>query len=128
MIFGDTSFFVGLADKKDQWHDSALRLSPSVGKGTVVSDLVVAEAVTIIGSRAGGRAASTLYEYFRDSCEIEFVDKSRLDESMRLHLMFDGRLSVADCSSVTIMTERKIKRIASFDTDFDRVKGIERLS
>jgi predicted nucleic acid-binding protein len=99
-----------------------------VDKGTVVSDLVVAEAVTIIGSRGGGRAAAKLYDYFRDSCELEFLDKGRLEESMRLHLMFDGRLSVADCTSVAIMTELKIRRIASFDTDFDRVKGIERLS
>jgi predicted nucleic acid-binding protein len=128
VIFGDTSFFVGLVDKKDQWHDAAKRLSPSVDKDTVVSDLVVAEAVTIIGSRGGGRAASKLYDYFRDSCDIEFVTGSRLEQSMRLHLMFDGRLSVADCTSVAIMTELKIRRIASFDSDFDRVKGIERLS
>jgi predicted nucleic acid-binding protein len=128
VIFADSSLFVALADKKDQWHNDAVRLGPSVTKGTVVSDLVVAESVTIIGSRGGGRAAATLYEFFRDSCDIEFVDRRRLEAAMRHHLMFDGRLSVADCASVVIMTERKLRRIVSFDKDFDRVKGIERAS
>lgn len=128
MIFGDSSFFVALADKKDQWHADAVRLGPLVTKGTVVSELVIAETLTILGSRGGGRAATTAYEFFRDSCEVEFVGQGRLDEAMRLHLMYDGHLSVTDCTSIAIMTARKIKRILSFDSDFDRVKGIDRLS
>jgi predicted nucleic acid-binding protein len=128
VIFGDSSFFVGLADTRDQWHRRALRLERSLLKGFVVSDLVVAESVTIIGSRGGGQAASELYEFFRDSCEIEFVDEGLLAQAMALVLRFDGKLSVADGASVAIMGRREIPRIVSFDSDFDRIKGIERIS
>ncbi len=127
MIFGDSSFFVGLADRRDQWHDQAARLGGSLPKGLVVSELVVAESVTIIGSRGGGRSGSALFEFFRDFCKVEFVDQSTLNEAMELHRRFDGKLSVADCASVAIMGRRKITRIVSFDSDFDRVKGIDRI-
>jgi predicted nucleic acid-binding protein len=128
LIFGDSSFFVGISDSRDQWHARAARLRDNLPKQLVVSDLVVAESVTIVGSRAGGRAGRTLYEFFLDSCDIEFLDHRGLDDAMALYVRFDGKLSVADCASVTIMSRRKIRRIVSFDSDFDRVDGIERIS
>jgi predicted nucleic acid-binding protein len=128
LIFGDSSFFVGLADERDQWHQQADRLGRTLPKGMVVSDLIIAESVTIIGARGGGRAGSVLYEFFRDFCDLEFMDSRILDEAMQLHLSFDGKLSVADCASVAIMARRGIRRIVSFDSDFDRVKGIERIA
>ncbi len=128
MIFGDSSFFIGWVDSADQWHARAVQLFESLPADIVVSDLVIAESVTIVGSRKGGRPAHELYEYFQDSCQIEFVDPGLLAEAMMTHLRFDGKLSLADCVSVTLMGRRKINRIASFDTDFDRVKGLERVS
>jgi predicted nucleic acid-binding protein len=128
VIFGDTSFFVGLVDSRDQWHSRAAKLANSLPKEILVSDFVVAESVTIIGSRGGGRAPLALYEYFRDSCEIEFVDPELLASSMQAHLRYDGRLSLADCVSLTLMGRRGLSHIVSFDADFDRVKGLNRIS
>ncbi|MGI0070473.1 MAG: type II toxin-antitoxin system VapC family toxin [Thermoplasmata archaeon] len=128
MIFADSSFFVGLTDSRDQWHARAASLLSSLPPDITVSDLIVAESVSIIGARAGGKAAQHLYRYFRDSCEVEYVDRDVLAASMDVHLKFDGRLSVADCTSIVIMSHRRISRVLSFDSDFDRVKGILRLS
>jgi hypothetical protein len=35
----------------------------------VVTDLIVAESVTIVGERGGGKAGRTLYEYIVDECD-----------------------------------------------------------
>jgi predicted nucleic acid-binding protein len=128
MIFGDSSFFVGLVDARDHWHSRAARLADTLPKEFVISDLVVAESVTIIGARGGGKPALALYEYFRDACDLEFVDSELLDFAMQTHLKFDGKLSLADCVSIVLMSQRGLSRIVSFDSDFDRVKGIERIS
>ncbi len=93
----------------------------------LVSDLVLAETVTIIGDRRGGQAAQTIYEYFTDECEIEFLEVELLRGAMGLHLRYDGSLSVADCVSIALMAQRGIGSIVSFDSDFDRVPGIERI-
>ena len=128
MIFADSSFFVGLVDARDQWHSRAVRVVQTLSKEIIVSDLVVAESITIVGSRAGGKAALTLYQYFRDSCTVDFADSALFDAAMAAHTRYDGKLSLADCVSLTIMARRKVSRIVSFDTDFDRVNGLERIS
>lgn len=124
-MIADSSFFVALADSKDKWHKQAAQLD--VHRELLVTDFTIAESVTIIGERGGGKVAQTLYEYFVDQCDIVFIDKDLLDEAMALHLQFDGTLSVADCGSVAVMSREGIREILSFDSDFDKVRGIERV-
>lgn len=128
MILVDSSFFIALADRKDQWHVQAKKLQASLaGETVIISDLIVAEAVTIIGKRSGGKAGEHLYHFFIDNCDIIFVDEQSLKGGMSVFLRYDGTLSVSDAVSVSIMAKKDIDRILSFDSDFDKVEGISRL-
>lgn len=127
MIFADSNFFIGLLDKKDKWHDQALALSESINEEMMVSDLVISESVTLAGSRSGGKAGQKLYQFFVDNCRIEYVDEDILREGMEVFLRYDGKLSLPDSVSVVLMRRKGISRIASFDSDFDRVNGIGRV-
>ena len=128
MILVDSSFFIALADRKDQWHVKAKKLQASLaGETVIISDLIVAEAVTIIGKRSGGKAGEHLYHFFIDNCDIIFVDEQSLKGGMSVFLRYDGTLSVSDAVSVSIMAKKDIDRILSFDSDFDKVDGISRL-
>jgi hypothetical protein len=61
LIFIDSSFFVALILENDQWHDKALKLIPEIEKSQkMVSGLIISEAVTIVGSRAGGKAGKMI--------------------------------------------------------------------
>jgi len=129
MILVDSSFFIAFSDRLDQWHEKAKALSPLLTKETIViSDLILAEAVSIIGRRSGGKAGERLYHYFLDNCTILFNDEHILKGAMTVFLKYDGILSVSDAVSVHIMERKKITRIVSFDSDFDKVKGIDRVS
>lgn len=127
MIFADSNFFIGLLDKKDKWHDQALALSESINEEMMVSDLVISESVTLAGSRSGGKAGQKLYQFFVDNCRIEYVDEDILREGMEVFLRYGGKLSLPDSVSVVLMRRKGISRIASFDSDFDRVDGIRRV-
>jgi len=128
MILVDSSFFIALADRKDQWHVQAKKLQASLaGETVIISDLIVAESVTIIGKRSGGKAGEHLYHFFIDNCEIVFADEQILKGGMSVFLRYDGTLSVSDAVSVNIMAMKHIDRILSFDSDFDKVDGITRL-
>lgn len=93
----------------------------------LVSDLVAAEVVTIIGSRRVGRPAQVLHQYFLDECEVEFVREALLREAMVHDLRYDGGLSIADCASLALMSRRGIRRIVPFDRDFDRARDVQRI-
>jgi len=128
MIFVDASFFIALVDQKDQWHAAAKALLPALSDETIlISDLVIAESVTIIGRRSGGKAGEQLYHYFMDNCDCRFTDDKILRESMAVFLSYDGTLSVSDAVSVSVMKRKSIDRILSFDSDFDKVEGIVRV-
>ncbi|MBI4416073.1 MAG: type II toxin-antitoxin system VapC family toxin [Euryarchaeota archaeon] len=117
-----------MADAKDRWHADALRLRPRLRGRLVVSDLGMAEAATILGKRKGGKAAALVCEFIQDNCRIEFLHAKALPEVMKEHLRYDGTLSVADAHAVWLMASLGVRDILSFDSDFDKVKGIRRIS
>lgn len=128
MIVADSSFFIALADRKDQWHAAATSLLPVLaGETFLISDLILAESVTIIGRRSGGKAGEQLYHYFMDNCDLAGMDEKLRTAGMQVFLRYDGTLSVSDAVSVALMKTRKISRIISFDSDFDKVEGIVRV-
>jgi len=63
-----------------------------------------------------------------DNCSIEVALPERCSSAITTFLHYDGTLSFADAVSLIVMQERGTQRIASFDADFDRVRGIERLA
>jgi len=128
MIFVDSSFFIALVDRKDQWHPAAKAVLPVLTDETIIiSDLIITESITIIGRRSGGKAGEQLYHYFIDNCDLVFIDEKILKGSMSVFLRYDGTLSVSDSASVFIMMEKNIDRILSFDSDFDKVARIVRI-
>ncbi len=128
MIFVDSSYYIAIADTKDQWHKKALELSEYIETNiSVVSSFIISEVVTEIGRRSGGKVAYNLYNYFTDNCKIIYINRDLLSESMEIVLKYDGTLSLADAASVAIMDNMKIGEIISFDSDFDKVDFINRI-
>ena len=128
MIFIDSSYFVALVDTKDQWHQKAKGLISVVTDETIlISDLIIVESVSIVGKRSGGKAGEQLYNYFTDNCHIIHLDEKLLRGGMSEFIKYDGTLSVSDAVSVFIMKKKRLDRIVSFDSDFDKVDGIMRV-
>jgi len=128
MIFVDSSYYIAIADTKDQWHKKSLELSEYIENSiSVVSSFIISEVVTEIGRRSGGKVAYNLYNYFTDNCKIIYIDRDLLSESMEIVLKYDGTLSLADAASIAIMDNMKIGEIISYDSDFDKVDFIRRI-
>jgi uncharacterized protein len=128
LIFIDASFFIAASIKKDQWHTRVLEILPEVTKQDKMTSIVVlSEAVTMVGSLAGGKMGARLYNYIIDNHEVKFMDKDLSTQAMNFFLKYDGVLSFADSVSLELMKHDKINTIASFDSDFDKVKGIVRI-
>ena len=128
MIFVDSSYFIAIVDKRDQWHKKSLKLSNYFkNKSVVVSSFIISEVITEIGKRSGGKAGYNLYNYFEDSCDIVHIDKDLLAVSMEVFLMFDCTLSLSDASSIVVMDMLRIKEFVSFDSDFDKLCHVCRI-
>ncbi|MDD5617419.1 MAG: PIN domain-containing protein [Candidatus Methanoperedens sp.] len=127
MIFADSSYFIALAREKDRWHKDALRISERIKESMIISELIISESITMVGSFDGGKAGKTLYEYFVDNCKIEFINEEIMEKAMDTFLKYDGSISLADASSIEIMKKYGINKIISFDSDFDKANEIDRI-
>jgi len=127
MIFVDSSYFIAIARGKDRWHNDALKLAEIINEPMMISDLIVSESVTLVGSLEGGKAGKLLYEYFIDNCKIYFMNEVILKKAINTFLKYDGTLSLADAASVEIMKLHRTKKIISFDSDFDKIDEIHRI-
>ncbi|MEW6010411.1 MAG: PIN domain-containing protein [Euryarchaeota archaeon] len=128
MIFIDSSFFIAAINKKDQWHQKAGEILPIIkNEEKIISELILSESVTLIGSLFGGKTGIKLFNYILDNHEIHYLDKNLIFDAMEIFLKYDGTLSFADSVSVQIMKDLQIEKIVSFDSDFDKVKKIRRI-
>ncbi|MGZ7116750.1 MAG: type II toxin-antitoxin system VapC family toxin [Methanobacterium sp.] len=124
----DSSFFIASVLKRDQWHNRVLKILPEINKEEkITSILVLSEAVTLAGSLGGGKKGTLLYNYIVDNHEVAYLDKDLSFNSMETFLKYDGVLSFADSVSLEIMQLFGADTIVSFDSDFDKVKGIKRI-
>jgi predicted nucleic acid-binding protein len=124
----DSSFFIALVLKSDQWHDRAVQLIPKLEESQkMVSGLIISEAVTMVGSRSGGKAGKMVYDYITDNCRVFNQEGSIYDEAINTYLKYDGTLSLTDSVTLEVMSIFNIKEIVSFDSDFDKVNGLVRI-
>ena len=128
MIFADSSFFIAILNRKDQWHKDIPKVLPQIDKvKKITSILVLSETVTLVGSLSGGKASILIYEYIIDNYEVIYMDKTLSKNAMEKFIQYDGTLSLADCVSLEIMEIHQINNIVSFDSDFDKVKNLNRI-
>ena len=127
MIFADSSFFIAILREKDRWHKDALKLAAKNKEHLIISELIMSESITMAGAFEGGITGKILYEYFQDNCRIEFINEEMMERSMNTFLKYDGSISLADASSIEIMKKHGVKKIISFDSDFEKIHEIDRI-
>ena len=128
MIFVDSTFFTAFVNNKDLWYEDSLRVAKKIeNERKIVSNLIISESITNISKLLGGKIGKKVYYNIKDNYIIFEENRQIYDNTIHTLLHYDGTLSYADCLSLEIMRELKINKIASFDKDFDKVKGIKRI-
>ncbi len=129
MIFLDSSFIIALADLDDQFHEKAANVLLTLDSRRVISDLVLSESVTGVGSRLGTKASRQVFEnlLYDSATKTVFGNKRLYERAVPLLIKYGGELSFPDCVTVRLMYDQKIEQIVSFDSDFDRVDRISRV-
>jgi len=131
VIFIDSGFLIALFIDKDQWHNNAINLIDNIDKlpkkDKILSNLVIEEIVTMIGSLVGAKEAVETYNYIHDNYTVFNENKELYDKSITTFLKYNVTLSLTDSTNVEIMRELGIHEIISFDSDFDKVNGIVRV-
>ena len=127
-IFADTGAFLAYRNKKDKYHETALKLFRDALKGKYgqiyTSDYIYDEALTLALIRTNNLAiAMDIAQVIRSPrIKMIFVDTELLEKSTKTFKQYSDRnLSFTDAASIEIMKEFNIEKYFGFDSHFDGI-------
>ena len=128
MIFVDSSYLIALAITNDQWHKKAKKLRKMVEKEEkYLTTLNIGETIALISYKGNLEVAMIFYKYIRENYKIIDATLKLCDKSLEKFVEYHGTLSPADVLALEVMENKKIDKIVSFDSDFDKVSDITRI-
>ena len=137
----DTSYVLGLIDEQDLWHARAVQLQGALEAGdfrTSIFDCVLAEVISLLARRTYEQRRSSSFSELTARIQTRFPAKSitwlypdlpaDYEAILKLVVETNGELNFNDALIAIACRKRGIGWLASFDTDFDRVPGLTRIS
>jgi predicted nucleic acid-binding protein len=126
-LFVDTSAWLALNDKNDQYHNKAVEKSLLIKKQRIeliTSEYVIDESITIIRYRVSHLSAVIFGESLFNSSLVKILDISA-ENGHKAWEMFkryeDKELSFTDCTSFVLMKNLMLGKAFSFDEYFKQV-------
>jgi len=126
-IFVDTSAWLALNDRNDQYHSEALSKLNIVTKQKIeliTSEYVVDESITIIRYRVSHKAAVVFGDSLMNSTIVTVADITE-EERFKAWILFkkydDKELSFTDCASFALMNKLRLRKAFAFDDHFKQI-------
>lgn len=128
MIFLDSSFLISVFATDEENTPSSIQLLREQTELCILTDHVLGEVVTWLMKHRNPGVAYIAGRHILENSrmEIVFVNRQKVEVALELMKKYGG-LSLCDSLSVLVMKEKGISRILSYDSDFDRFKGIVRV-
>lgn len=131
MILIDSSFLIAYYSIKDKHHSDAVAMMPQILDrefGDVfITDYIFDEIVTVIAIRSKSVAASIkIGAAIKAALNFFHTTEETFDRAWGLYRSQKSTsLSFTDCTIVETVREHKIGTLATFDSDFDAIRGIK---
>lgn len=126
-FFVDTSAWLALNDKNDQYHNKAAAKSIEIKKHKIeliTSEYIIDESITLIRYRVSHRAAVIFGDSLITSNIVRIIDVTGEDR-IKAWEMFkkyeDKELSFTDCISFVLMINLKLHKAFTFDEHFKQM-------
>jgi predicted nucleic acid-binding protein len=120
--FIDTSFFIALLTKEDQFHaraDQAWKSLVEADALLVCSNYTLLETFSLIQSRLGLEAVGEFQRDVVPLLAVEWVDENVHEAGLAAVLAAKRRnLSLVDCVSFEVMRRKGVKNAHAFDKHF----------
>jgi len=125
-VFADTFYWVAIANPRDQWHESARRVSQSLEQTRLVTtDEVLVEFLTLLSSYGAEmrNMAVRLTRSILSNPNVQVVPQTRSSFLSGLAL-YEGRpdkeYSLTDCISMQTMRDHGLAEVLTHDHNFEQ--------
>lgn len=131
MIYIDTGFLIALLRPQDDYHARAGELRKELAMKPellALSENVLGEFTTFVRRKYDAKTALKESLEVLESERLTLVFQTETEVLQALELLAKYSFaSYTDALTISIMQSRGIRKIASFDSEFDKVQGVERI-
>ena len=128
MIFLDTGFLYVLLKSSEKFHENAIEIYgyyQNLNSVKVINSVVLTEILN--KSNKLCLSPSEIFNALKKDTKIIYLSYDDFLDALNLNRLYGGAINYSDCTILKTMQDLGINNILSFDSDFDKINGIERI-
>lgn len=127
MIFLDSSYLIGLILKNDSYSYNSHHMVHYLEKeNKIINNTVFNEVLNSLSSNNFNNDLPYIKKLLF-SFNIDILTYDDYRDSFDIFEFYNFSINFSDCTILNTMQNYKINKIASFDSDFDKIKGVKRV-
>ena len=128
MLFVDSCYIIALMNKKARNHKNALKLLPVIEKeSTLINSTVLLEILNNLNKKRYESKRHQIIRLLFNMDNIYYLNETDYTEALEICKYYNFSVNYSDCTIIKTMEHFQVNNIVSFDGDFDKVKGINRI-
>lgn len=128
MIFLDSSYLIALIIDKDTHHKKSKTLKPVLSNEIkVINNTVLVEVLNSLKKTNHKTDLNSIIDTLLKIDNIHFLNDKDYAKSIESYKYYNQSLNFSDCTILCTMLKNNISNIVSFDSDFDKIKNIQRI-
>ena len=128
MICLDSTYLIGLMIDNDDYHQKAHQLRPIIDKERkIINNTVLVEVLNSLKKNNHKIGLTEIMDTLLNLDKVVFLTNEDYNESLNLFNYYNLSVNYSDCTILKTMIDNNVSVIVSFDSDFDKIKGIRRI-
>lgn len=129
MIFLDCSYILSLIFENDINHLKAMQLRYLIkDEAKMINNTVINEVLNSLEPNYSRIEINFIIERLLSIHKIDILNFDDYVMSIKIFKYYNQSINFSDCTILKSMFENNINQIISFDSDFDKIKGIRNVN
>lgn len=127
MYFIDSSFLISLLTENEKNNQHSCEISENINEYRVINNIVLSETLNGIRRYEKRVDLNKIYTIINEVMDIKYLKKSDYEEAINIYSYYNGSINYSDCLILKTMQDNNINKILSYDNDFDKINGLQRI-
>ena len=128
MLFFDSCFMIGLFIKTDNFYEKSHHLLKMIKKEKVlINNTVVNEVLNSFKNTKNDVKLNKITNYLFNEIQTDYLTEDDYKKALDYYNYYNTSINFSDCTVLVTMNKYNIDKIVSFDSDFNKIKGIKRI-
>lgn len=127
MIFLDSSYLIALMLKQDRNYKKASDLKTTIfNERIIINNTVLSEVLNSFNKYNSPNLEHNVNNMFK--FDIDYLTEEDYKKALTYYRYYNTAINFSDCTILVTMNKYNTDKIVSFDSDFNKIKGIINIS